>query len=62
MGKLLRNLLKSPMFVIGVSIFVLTLLIAIFGPLFYNVDNLLRNIFDCNLILHSSFLQNMFDD
>ena len=38
MGKLLRNLLKSPMFVIGVSIFVLSLLIALFGPLFYHVD------------------------
>ena len=44
MGKLLRNLLKSPMFVIGVSIFVLTLLIAIFGPLFYNVDTHARDI------------------
>ena len=38
MGKLLRNLLKSPMFVIGVSIFFITLLIAFFGPLFYHVD------------------------
>ena len=38
MLKLLRNLLKSPMFVIGISIFVLTLLIALFGPLFYSVD------------------------
>ena len=38
MGKLLKNLLKSPMFVIGVSIFVLSLLIALFGPLFYHVD------------------------
>ena len=38
MGKLLRNLLKSPMFVIGVSIFIITLLIALFGPLFYHVD------------------------
>ena len=32
------------MFVIGVSIFVLTLLIAIFGPLFYNVDTHARDI------------------
>ena len=33
MIKLLRNLLKSPMFVIGISIFVLTLLIAFWTPL-----------------------------
>ena len=44
MGKLLKNLLKSPMFVIGISIFVLTLLIAVFGPLFYNVDTHARDI------------------
>ena len=44
MLKLLRNLLKSPMFVIGISIFVLTLLIALFGPLFYSVDTHARDI------------------
>ena len=44
MGKLLKNLLKSPMFVIGISIFILTLLIAVFGPLFYNVDTHARDI------------------
>ena len=37
MGKLLRNLLKSPMFVIGISIFILTLLIALFGPFIYQL-------------------------
>ena len=37
MGKLLRNLLKSPMFVIGVSIFIITLLIALFGPIVYQL-------------------------
>jgi peptide/nickel transport system permease protein len=35
--KLLKNLLKSPMFVIGGSIFLLTLLIALVGPLFYTI-------------------------
>ena len=44
MVKLLRNLLKSPMFVVGISIFILTLLIAIFGPLFYHVDINARDI------------------
>ena len=44
MGQLLKNLLKSPMFVIGISIFILTLLIAVFGPLFYNVDTHARDI------------------
>ena len=44
MIKLLRNLLKSPMFVIGISIFVLTLLIALFGPIFYSVDTHARDI------------------
>ena len=44
MLKLLRNLLKSPMFVIGISIFVLTLLIALFGPIFYSVDTHARDI------------------
>ena len=44
MGKLLRNLLKSPMFVIGISIFIITLLIALLGPLFYHVDINARDI------------------
>ncbi len=44
MGKLFRNLLKSPMFVVGISIFVLTLLIAVFGPVIYNVDTHARDI------------------
>lgn len=35
--KLLRNLLKSPMFVIGVGLFFGTLLLALLAPLFYNV-------------------------
>lgn len=35
--KLLRNLMKSPMFVIGMGLFFGTLLIALFAPLFYNV-------------------------
>ena len=44
MGKLLRNLLKSPMFVIGISIFIITLLIALLGPMFYHVDINARDI------------------
>ncbi|MCL2182782.1 MAG: ABC transporter permease [Chitinispirillia bacterium] len=36
--KLLKNLLKSPMFVIGMSLFLVTILIAIFGPLFYAIN------------------------
>lgn len=44
MLKLLRNLLKSPMFVIGVGIFILSLFVAIFGPIFYNVDINARDI------------------
>lgn len=44
MLKLLKNLLKSPMFVIGVSIFLLTLIIAFFGPVFYHVDTNARDI------------------
>ena len=32
------------MFVVGISIFILTLLIAIFGPLFYHVDINARDI------------------
>jgi len=35
--KLLKNLLKSPMFVIGATLFLLTLLIALIGPLFYEI-------------------------
>ncbi len=35
--KLLRNLLKSPMFVIGAGLFFGTLLFALLAPLFYNV-------------------------
>ncbi|MDR2728253.1 MAG: ABC transporter permease [Chitinispirillales bacterium] len=35
--KLLKNLLKSPMFVIGTVLFFGTLLVALFGPLFYNI-------------------------
>ena len=35
--KLLKNLLKSPMFVIGASLFMLTLLIALVGPLFHEI-------------------------
>ena len=38
MGKLFRNLLKSPMFVIGMVIFIVMLLIAILGPVIFNVD------------------------
>lgn len=35
--KMLKNLLKSPMFVFGAGLFLITLFVAIFGPLFYNV-------------------------
>ena len=44
MVKLLKNLMKSPMFVVGIVIFVLSLLVAVFGPLFYNVDINARDI------------------
>jgi len=44
MVKLLKNLLKSPMFVIGVSIFFLTLAFAFLGPVFYDVDTNARDI------------------
>ena len=44
MGKLIRNLLKSPMFVIGISIFIITLLLALLGPMFYHVDINARDI------------------
>src|SRR6478735_9338 len=36
--RLLRNLLRSPFFVLGTSLFVLTLLLALLGPLFLNLD------------------------
>jgi len=36
--KLIRNLLKSPMFVIGMSLFIGTLLVAIIGPLVYHIN------------------------
>lgn len=42
--KLFKNLLKSPMFVVGLSVFILTLLLAAFGPLFYHVDTLARDV------------------
>ncbi len=44
MWKLLRNLMKSPMFVIGVGIFFLSLFVAILGPVFYPVDINARDI------------------
>lgn len=44
MLKLLKNLMKSPMFVVGVTIFLITLLIAFLGPVFYNVDTNYRDI------------------
>ena len=36
--RLFKNLLKSPAFVIGASLFLLTLALALFGPLFIHVD------------------------
>ncbi|MEO8900546.1 MAG: ABC transporter permease [Polyangiaceae bacterium] len=36
--KLLKNLLKSPSFVFGMGLFLATLLIALFGPLFMHMD------------------------
>jgi peptide/nickel transport system permease protein len=36
--KLLENLLKSPFFVLGMSLFLLTLLSALLGPLILHVD------------------------
>jgi peptide/nickel transport system permease protein len=36
--KILKNLLKSPMFVIGMSLFLLTLLVALFGPIVHKID------------------------
>jgi len=35
--KLLKNLLKSPMFVIGAGLFLLTLLVALLGPIFHDI-------------------------
>lgn len=35
--KLLKNLLKSPMFVIGTGLFFATIALALLGPVFYNV-------------------------
>ena len=43
MLKLLKNLMKSPMFVVGISLFLLTLIIAFFGPIVYNVDTNARD-------------------
>ncbi|MEP7049266.1 MAG: ABC transporter permease, partial [Pseudomonadota bacterium] len=36
--KLLKNLLKSPSFVFGMGLFLVTLLLALFGPLFTQMD------------------------
>ena len=36
--KLLKNLLKSPSFVIGAGLFLVTLILALLGPVFMNVD------------------------
>ena len=36
--KLLRNLLKTPMFVIGMGLFLVTLCVALIGPLFHHID------------------------
>jgi peptide/nickel transport system permease protein len=36
--KILRNLLKTPAFLIGGGLFLLTILLALFGPLFYSID------------------------
>ncbi len=36
--KLLKNLLKQPGFVFGGGLFIFTILLALFGPLFFNVD------------------------
>ncbi len=42
--KLLKNLLKSPMFVVGILILFLTLAVAFIGPLVYHVDTSARDI------------------
>jgi peptide/nickel transport system permease protein len=36
--RLLKNLLKSPVFLLGASLFLLTLLLALLGPVFYDVN------------------------
>ncbi len=36
--KLLKNLLKEPAFVFGGGLFILTLLLALLGPIFFNID------------------------
>jgi peptide/nickel transport system permease protein len=36
--KLLKNLLKSPAFLLGASLFLLTLLLALFGPLLFDLN------------------------
>lgn len=40
--KLFKNLLKSPAFVLGASLFLLTLMLALLGPLFIDVDTKTR--------------------
>lgn len=40
--KLLKNLLKTPSFLFGFSIFIGTIIIAVIGPLVYNVDIITR--------------------
>ena len=40
--KLLKNLLKSPSFIFGASLFSLTLLLALLGPLLFHVDTKTR--------------------
>jgi peptide/nickel transport system permease protein len=40
--KLLKNLLKSPAFILGAGLFILTLLLALFGPLFIDVNTKTR--------------------
>ncbi len=36
--KILKNLLKSPFFVTGMGLFLITILVATLSPLFYNID------------------------
>lgn len=40
--KLFKNLLKSPSFVFGASLFLLTLLLALLGPVFFHLDTKTR--------------------
>lgn len=40
--KLFKNLLKSPSFIFGASLFLLTLILAILGPVFFNLDTKTR--------------------